>query len=476
MQTTPNQTVMLINPRATYYNEIAQKCFPPMNLLYLAAALQERSWRPVVLDANAFRMTDEQIADRIREAKPLVVGLSVFSEILTQIRDLTRLVRGASPRTRIVLGGPHVNAVPRRSMEQFGEADFLLLGEGERSLPALCDALRTGGEQPRPEALASVPGLMWREDGRIREGAALDLPDDLDRLPWPARDLIEDAYQEKRYYSIMVRKMPVDTLFTSRGCPFRCGFCYNFRFKYRPRTPEDVVHELASIRDRGIRDVEICDDTFTANRRRAIEILDLIIKEKLDISFRIKSRVDVFKEDLAAKAAEAGVYLVAFGTESASQRMLEIMNKKVTVEQSAQAIHLCRKYRMLSHSSWIFGYPGETRESIEETYNFVMRHKPSTANFAVLRPYPATEAYQIAADSGALVGEWDPDAEHMPWVRLPWAPEKAVLDEICRKIMRRVYFHPYYMYSFGNQIVRGANWKLGRYAMQESMKVFGLRR
>ena len=293
---------------------------------------------------------------------------------------------------------------------------------------------------------------------------------EVEAIPRPRRDLVAEAYRRKLYYSIMVRARPVDTLFTSRGCPFHCGFCYNFRRKYRYRTAADVVDELTSIRDRGIRDVEIADDTFTGLPHRAIEIFDLIIREKLDVSFRIKSRVDVFTEELARKARQAGVYLVAFGMESGSERMLHAMNKRTTLEMNARACALTRKYGMLSHSSWIIGYPGETPETVAETLDFIRRHRPSTVNLAVLRPYPKTEAYEIAAASGALVGDWDPDAEEMPWVRLPWAPEKRILDDLCRKIKRRVYFTPHYAASFAGQILRSANWKLAQYAGQEFLR------
>jgi radical SAM superfamily enzyme YgiQ (UPF0313 family) len=361
-----------------------------------------------------------------------------------------------------------VSAAPVRTLEQFACADFALIGEAERTLAMLAQALASG--QPPDQ----IPGIVRRRDGQVVCGPEPVFPE-LDEVPRPARDLVARAYQEKRYYSIMVRNTPVDTLFTSRGCPFHCGFCYNFRQKYRYRTPDDVVDELTRIRERGIRDVEIADDTFTGLRRRALEIFDLIIAEKLDISFRIKSRVDVFTQELAKKARQAGVYLVAFGMESASQKMLDAMNKKTTVEMNARACELTRKYKMLSHSSWIVGYPGETPETVSETLDFIRKNRPSTVNLAVLRPYPNTDAYRLAASCGDLVGDWAPDAPELPWIRLPWAPDKKILDDVCRKAKRRVYFTPHYAAAFANQIIRHANWKLARYAWLELLRTLRLR-
>jgi radical SAM superfamily enzyme YgiQ (UPF0313 family) len=460
MSSTGNRKIILINPRATYFEEVAQKCFPPMQLLYLAAAIRQRGFEPTVLDANAFRMTDEQIADVVRAENPLLVGFSVYSDILHQIRDMTRLVRDASPGSHIVLGGPHVSAVPARTLEQFHDADYALAGEAECSLAMLGEAMI---EQGRVD---SIPGIVYRVDGAVALGPQPEYPK-LEDVPRPARDLVARAYDEKRYYSILVRRRPVDTLFSSRGCPFRCGFCYNFRQEYRYRTADDVVDELTRIRERGIRDVEIADDTFTGRRGRAMEIFDRIIAEKLDISFRIKSRVDVFTEEMARKARQAGVYLVAFGMESGSQQMLDAMNKKTTVEMNARACSLTRKYKMLSHSSWIIGFPGETPDTVNETLDFIRKNRPSTVNLAVLRPYPNTEAYNIALASGDLVGRWDPDSDQLPWVRLPWARDRKVLDDLCRAVKRKVYFRPHYAATFAGQILRHANWKLAHYAYQE---------
>ena len=464
---TRKNTVVLVNPRATYFNEIAQKCYPPASLLYLAAALIEAGYSVTVIDANAFGLSDDQISAEIRTASPFLVGFSVYSEILPQVRDLCRLAVRAAPDARIVLGGPHATAVPETTLVQFPEADFLLSGEAEESLPLLCGKI-LGNSPP-----ADVPGAYFRNDaGRITSGPPHRLPD-VKGLPRPAKHLLKRAYDEKLYYSILVRKKPVDTLFSSRGCPFKCGFCYNFRRNYRAREPFDVVNELVKIRESGIRDVEVCDDTFTVNEDRALEIFRLIQKERLDVSFRIKSRVDVFTERLAAEAKKAGVYLVAFGMESGSQRMLDIMEKRITKEQCATARSLCKIYGMAAHSSWVVGYPGETPETVAETTDFIVKLTPTTANVAVLRPYPQTPAYLIARDEGSLVGEWSPDAVDFPWVRLPWANEKRVLDDMVKKMMRKIYFRPFYAASFGKDVIYNMNFLLLRYAFQEAGKVIG---
>ena len=457
--------MVLINPRSTHAHEIAQKVFPPVNLLYLAAALREAGMAPTVLEANALALTDAQVVARIRRLNPVLVGVSLYTDILAQVRSMTRQIHAACPGVRLVLGGPHATSWPRRTLEHFPEVDFVLRGEAEGSLPALVRAL-AGGQQ-----LESVPGLLWRgEDGAAVTGAGMELPDP-EGLPWPARDLVDDLYRQRRYYALMVRTRPVDAMISSRGCPFGCGFCYNFRHRYRARSPEAVVDELEGIRQRGVRDIEICDDTFTVDRQRALAIFDLIIQRRLDVSFRIKSRVDVFDDTLAARASRAGVYMASFGMESGSPRLLERMAKGTTPAMNARAAALCRRYGILCHSSWLVGYPGETPETVAETLSQILAIRPHTVNVGVLRPYPGTSAYEESLTAGDLVGDWHPDAAEPPWVRLPWASERRVLDDLVAHMMRRVYLSPYYMVSMARQVIRGRNITLGRYALQESLKL-----
>jgi len=231
-----------------------------------------------------------------------------------------------------------------------------------------------------------------------------------------------------------------------------------------------VLDELVRIRDRGIRNVEIVDDHFTADRRRAMRIFDLIIRERLGVSFRIKSRVNVVDEELLAKARQAGAYQVSYGAESGVQRILDAMNKRIKVEDIAEACAMTKRAGLAAHTSWVLGYPGETPETIARTVDLIIRIRPTTANVALLRPYPETGAYLEAKQAGMLVGEWHPDAGGYPWVRLPWVKTRADLDAVVKKAVRRIYYRPHYVRAFGGEILRNANWMLAKYALQEMRK------
>ncbi len=452
--------VLLITPRSTYVDQIAQKVYPPLNLLYLAACLRRAGHDVDVLDANALRLPDARIEQAVRSRAPRLVGIPVYSEILRQVRSLTEIAK-AGGAGRVVLGGPHAAAVPEASLGYFPAADFILCGEAEDTLVAL---LRSLG---RPQEYPQIPGLWWRENGRVRMNPCDGRRPDIDLIPPPARDLVAEAYRLRRYYTVMVRSRPVDTIMTSRGCPFRCNFCYNTSRRYRGRSPEHVVEELVAIRRRGIRNVEIVDDHFTADRARAMRIFELIIRERLGLSFRIKSRVNVVDPEFLAAARRAGAYQVSYGMESGVQRILDAMNKRIRVEDIVRACAITKAAGLAVHSSWVLGYPGETPETIDQTVDLIVRIKPTTANVAVLRPYPETAAFHEAREAGMLVGEWHPDAGDFPWVRLPWVRSRADLDAVVKRALRRIYYRPHYALAFGGEILRNANWTLARYALQE---------
>ncbi len=461
--------VLLINPRDLRMHEVRQKCYPPLNLLYLAAALLNDGVDAEVLDANAFGLTDDEIVRRARAAAPDLIGMPLLVETAPQVHAVARRVSEALPDAAFVLGGPTATAWPEWALEGFPGADYVIRGEGERPLAQLCRAL--DGRLP----LEQVPSLSWRDAaGRLRHNDMAPYERRADAFPFPARRLVADAYASKRYYTLLIRERPVDTITTTRGCPFGCKFCYNTARVYRKRSLENVMEELTDIYARDIRHVEFVDDNFTLDRDHAVGVLNAILREKMKLRIVIKSRVNAVDAELLALARRAGVYQVSYGMESGDQGMLDRMNKGVKVEDNERANRLTKEAGVNSHTSWFFGYPGETPETIQKTIDFICRIKPTTANFGVFRPYPATPAYEEAKAEGTLVGDWRPDSDEVPWVRLPWTRSRADLEHWVRVAQRRLYFRPYYAFRFGLHILKQANWTMARYAWQEAKKAAGL--
>jgi len=267
-----------------------------------------------------------------------------------------------------------------------------------------------------------------------------------------------------------VKQRPVDSIVTSRGCPFRCRFCCNIAQAYRARSPHNVMEEIVSRYEEGIRNFDIADSNFTFDKERALAIFNLIKKERLKISFRIKSRSDSIDEELVKKAKEAGAYLISLGMESGSQKILDRMSKGTTVETGVRACDMVMKAGLKLNTGWIVGFPGETPETLEQTVTLITKIKPTTANLNILVPYPGTDVYKEAKENGTLVGEWSVENSFIPWVKLPWIKSYSHLETVARKARSRVYYRPHYMMSFTKEILCNFNGALACYAFQEARK------
>jgi anaerobic magnesium-protoporphyrin IX monomethyl ester cyclase len=452
--------VALINPKATYADEIAQKCFPPLGLLYLAASLEAAGIDVQVIDANALRASDDSVVDRLRRFGPSVVGMPLYAETLCAGATTMRSIRAALPDATLIAGGPQASATPAWVLDQVPEADFVLAGEAEETLPRFVTVIETG-RRPRE---GEIPGLHGRGLTAISEAPKLR---DIDAIPSPARRAVEEVYSRKLYYALLVPHRQIDCIVTSRGCPFRCHFCYNASQQVRYRSIDRCLDELEELRSKGIRTVEILDDNFTTSEGRALELLERIRRQRWGLSLRIKSRANSVTERLMAAARRAGVYQVSIGAESGSPALLEAMNKRITVEQLQRAVQLVMNEGINCHTNWIVGYPGETRQTLSQTLELVKRMKPTTAGFTVLTPYPGTHVYEQARRDGTLVGDWSANSTAAPWIRLPWTRSRSDLVEAKTAMMRRIYFRPHYAGEYAKRILGGANWTLARYAAQE---------
>ncbi|MFH1876333.1 MAG: radical SAM protein [Candidatus Omnitrophota bacterium] len=457
--------VTLINPRGKERGSaIAQKCFAPIGLLYLAAYAQRDKHAVRIIDAAAHNLTDTAIIKKLREARCDIVGIGLFSEIFIPTYALIKRIKAAFPKIILVVGGPHAHAKGQALLAECPEIDYLFKAEAEESFSLFCNKL-PGGD------ISGVPGLLWRQAAFIRENAARTNTTSLDDFLLPARELLAREYEQKKYYIVITRERPVETIVTSRGCPFTCRFCSNTTTAYRARSAENVVAEIHSRYKQGIRLFDVSDANFTFDRERAMRIFELLKKEGLRIRFRFKSRTGSIDRELVASARQAGTYLISLGMESGSQNILDRMAKGTNVKANIDAGRIVLDAGIKLNTGWIIGFPGETDESIRQTISAVTALKPTTANINILVPYPGTAIYEHARQDKTLIGDWNTTASFIPWIKLPWTRSFADLAQRREFMRRAVYGKTYYLLNFCKEIVGNMNLTLGRYMAQEAWLV-----
>ncbi len=442
--------VLLVNPPR--YNEIfgnnpviieeERGYNPPLGLLYLAGYLEAHSSHEVgVIDSQVEELTYDGLKSRIAAFAPDVVGLTAMTMTLIDVLKTARAVKEARPGAVVVLGGPHVHLFPEETIN-LEDVHFLVLGEGEEAFKDLLDSIDDRRK------LRAVPGLVFRENGRTVNTGARPAIEDLDSLPFPARHLVPF----KKYSSILARGDCVTTVFTSRGCPFKCTFCDRPHLgkRFRARSPKNVVDELEQCVRMGISEFLVYDDTFTVDRARVTEICDEIIRRGLDIAFDIRARVDTVDDAMLARLKAAGCAGIHYGVEAGTEKILEVLNKGIGISAAEEVFRLTRKHGIPVLAYFMIGSPTETREDILETFRVMKALRPDYVHLTVLTPFPGTEIYRRGLESGVIEKDvWrlfaadpTPDFEPPHWGEFF---TREQLNELLAQGYRRFYLRPTYI-------------------------------
>ncbi len=407
-------------------------CNPPISLLYLAAALKQADEDVLVIDSDDGNLSCTDILKRLISYCPDLIGIPLYSTNLREAYELVNLLAAERVRWRILLGGPHATARAEEVLQAFSGCEYVLRGESERSIVELTKCLEAN------DNLASVKGLSYRLGQDIVSNPDAPLNLDLDSIPFPARELLDTAYKKNVYWRVEHRGA-TDVIITSRGCPYNCNFCYRISKRYRTRSPGNILEELTAIRSRGIRNVHVMDDLFVWDKPRCLTILDMIKNERLGMEFKVRARVDFIDMELLLSMKEAGVKSIVYGVESGSQKILDAMNKRTTVEMNYRAIELTKKAGLKCYADAFLGYPGETPETIRQTQELFLKAKPTAINVSVLFPLPDTKVYREAEEQGTLMGNWGTDGSRA-WVKLPWIDDQHTLwryrNQIYKKYLR----------------------------------------
>lgn len=416
-----------------------------LGLLVVAAHLRTHGGvSPRIIDAPAEGLSPDGLEALLAHERPDVVGFSVLTFNLLDCMDVVKRVRRVSPGTRVCFGGYHPTLYPEETLGLDG-VDFVVFGEGEVTFTELVAAL-LGPADFRDAALARIPGLGWTDangDKRLNPSRPMLSRDALDAMPLPAHDLLDMS----RYGVAMADASHVASLQTSRGCPGRCTFCDIRMTPYRYRSPESILAEIRMLKGLGVEELFIIDDTFTSNRNRVLKLCDALIAERVGMRFKISARVDMVDPEMLARLRAAGCYRIHFGVETGSQRLLDYMEKGVTLEQVARAFAMTHAAGIETFAYLMLGIPTETEDEIRQTLRFVDQLNPTHANYSVCTPFPKTKLYEqlLAASPGARDYWREFALNPQPDFAIPPNPgqlDPALLRDWQDRALRRFYMRP----------------------------------
>lgn len=329
---------------------------PPMGLLYLAAPLIKDGHKIELLDLNVDEISLNDFNKLI--SKQDFVLISCFTTSIENIKKMIPLIKKANKKAFIICGGPHCNLFE----EHIIGSDMTVYGEAEQMISGLINKISL------KKSLKGIPGISYCKGKKIVRHKGINAVKDLNESEPPALHLSN----EKNYgYFGGVKIGKIASIMSSRGCPFRCSFCtFKGRTKYRELSVDSVINELKRIKQMGYKYVIFSDDNFLLNKKRAFEIMDRVIKEKFGFKMLVECRVDSADFVLYKKMKKAGVMIIQFGIESASQDILNYFNKQTTVSQTINAVRLANKAGLISIGLFISGSPLEKKRHLEATKKF----------------------------------------------------------------------------------------------------------
>jgi radical SAM superfamily enzyme YgiQ (UPF0313 family) len=394
----------------------------------MAAILEQHNFDVRIYDCPASEIDHAQLKKELEAYQPTIVGVGSMTPTIESALKSAQI--GKEVGAKVVMGGPHATFADKEILAGEKAVDVIVRGEGEETI------LEIAKEATNLQKIYDIRGITFRKSNQIVRTANRPFIQDLDALPRPAY-----KYLPIGKYRITGRHLlPV---MSSRGCPFQCSFCVAsqmFGQKFRARSPKNVVDELEWLRDEySAEGIAFQDDTLTFDRKRALEICDGIIERKIDLPWGCGTRADVVTKEVLDKMSRAHCNETMFGVESGCPRMRAVLKKGVTNDQIENAIKWTKEAGIFVTVSVILGYPGETKETLRETLDFVRKIEPDDVWLCHATPYPGTHLRELVEKNGWKMSEdWKLYNTMNPIFEDPALPAKEIAE------MRRVFYNKFY--------------------------------
>lgn len=376
------QRVLLV-PVAYYSSSYKPGDVPDLALGYLAEYLAHNGIEYDTLDLN-LGYSFEDLVKKIRSFKPGLLGIATKSYRYKDSYALMQKIKSVFPGIPIAVGAAHISTEKEKVLKECPAIDFGIVKEGEETLLELC--------QGKP--FSEIKGLIYRENGRIIFTGERQFRRDIESLPWPRYEKFE---LKKYWYPAMVA-------LTSRGCPESCTFCAVPLVSgkwWRFRSPESILEEIKYWYTKGYRRIEFLDDNFTLHQERIIKLCGLISQSNLKgMVFNVPQgvRADRVSPAILKRMRSVGFESIAFGVEVGNERMLKLIKKGETLQTIEKGIKDAIDAGFDVHLNMMLGFPDQTLQDVEDTFEFALRHPVRWASFNNFVPYKGTEGYAQAKE------------------------------------------------------------------------------
>ena len=439
LRETPRLDVVLINPgsRSLVYQGLGVTLAaiePPIWAALIATFLRKKGFSVSLIDAEAEELQLQEAARRVVEMDPLLTVVVVYghqpsasTQNMPAAGAVCSAIKQASPDLKTMLVGGHVAALPERTLRE-ETVDFVCSGEGPVTVLELLLALKSD----RPEDLAQVRGLWYRDGESFRSNAPAPLVRDLDNeMSAMAWDLLPmDRYRAHNWHCLDgLKRQPYAAFYTTLGCPYHCSFCCiqaplksgekligykegvnSYRF-WSPQTVLSQIEHL--VKTYRVRNIKFADEMFVLNHKHVLAICDGIVERGFDLNIWAYARVDTVRDDMIEKLKRAGFNWLAFGIEAASERVRNDVQKGFGQEKIFKTIEKVRSAGINVIGNYIFGLPEDDLKSMQETLDLALDLNCEFANFYSTMAYPGSQLYQRALQEGwALPEKWTGYSQH----------------------------------------------------------------
>lgn len=411
--------ILLIDPPYEIFTGYVSRYFP-IGLSYIGSALKEKGHDVVIYDVDRERQDTgdlnfsaeyerlgnylkevntrdhfiwKKIEKIVKDYSPDIIGITTMTMVFGSAVKTAEVCKKVKPDSIVIIGGPHSTDWPEICF-QSPYIDFCISGEGEESILPLLEALKNKHTNFR-----EVPGISFKEDGKVIRRKSIPYISELDKYPYPGREFLLNL---DRYTS-----EDMGVIMTSRGCPYKCGFCSHPPI-VRYRNLDNVISEIRDVRDKyGTQQFAIKDDSFTVNRKRTVEFCRMLIDEGLGIDWDCTTRVNLIDDELLDIMQEAGCNVIKVGIETGSERIMKDVNKGITLEQARMAADMLNKHGIFWSAYFMFGLPTETKDDMLKTLEFMKELDPPYAGLGLYAPMPNTQLWDQGLQLGLINSDID---------------------------------------------------------------------